>query len=57
MCVIIGNPRCRVALFTGEEKMEKYYEKYVQDDMILGPPISIFVLGLLTSSLFLLLPF
>ena len=52
MCVIIGNPRCRVALFTGEEKMEKYYEKYVQDDMILGPPISIFVLGLLTSSLF-----
>ena len=52
MCVIIGNPRCRVALFIGEEKMEKYYEKYVQDGEILAPPISIFVLGLLTSSLF-----
>ena len=31
---------------------KKYYERYVQDGEILAPPISVFVLGLLTSSLF-----
>ena len=54
MCSIIDNSRYRVALFFfgGNEMKENIYEKYVKDDVILPPPISVFILGLLATSFF-----
>ena len=52
----MGNSRHRVALFFigGNEMQEKIYEKYVKDDVILPPPATVFILGLLASSFFLI---
>lgn len=51
----MGNPKSfgLYYAFIGDVNMqENIYEKYVKDGVILGPPISVFSLGLLTSSLF-----
>ena len=39
-------------LVEGGKMQENIYEKYVKDDVILPPPISVFILGLSTTSLF-----
>ena len=51
----MGNPKSfgLYYAFIGDVNMqENIYEKYVKDGVILGPPISVFSLGLLTSSFF-----